>query len=240
MQAEVIGALIGKAAPQVECSPEAVGRYVEELSRSLSATTQEGEASDLASLLSYPVPAMTADGCSRLDGSLEEAPFDLGAVLGLDGDPAAPAAQALVQLDSLVDRVARDLALDWLGIYQRRERPGGAALVKLVYRGIPSRAEFPLTKEFARRSNNSSVGLSGNAVIINDIEQYLWESGGPYYQCDSKVLSEACLPIFSADSEAVIGIVDAESWNRQAFTSETVSRLFGCAIVSSHLLQSID
>ena len=35
-----------------------------------------------------------------------------------------------------------------------------------AYVGAPSRAEFPLTEEFARTSNNSTVGLSGKARAL--------------------------------------------------------------------------
>ena len=34
-------------------------------------------------------------------------------------------------------------------------------------------------------------------------------SPGPYYVCDGKVNSELCAPIFSADGDMVVGIIDA-------------------------------
>ena len=43
---------------------------------------------------------------------------------------------------------------------------GIPVLVKLAYVGRPSRAEFPLTKEFAEKSTNSTVGLTGRATVI--------------------------------------------------------------------------
>ena len=73
-------------------------------------------------------------------------------------------------------------------------------LVKLSYFGAPSRAEFPLTDEFAAISNNSTVGLSGKARIINDVPAYLTK-GGEYYTCDPKVLAEACIPLFDAQGQ---------------------------------------
>ena len=41
--------------------------------------------------------------------------------------------------------------------------------VKLAYVGRPSRAEFPLTRAFAEGSSNSTVGLTGRALYVDDL-----------------------------------------------------------------------
>ncbi len=191
-------------------------------------------------LYTYRVPAIDPDGCSRLDGSLAAEPYDLRKVMGLqsgNGLLSKPQTRQLFLLDRLVERVTEETSVHWLGFYQRRTvGPDTEALVKLAYRGTESRAEFPLTREFARKSNNTTVGLTGKGIIINDIERYLWEQGGPYYQCDSKVHSEACLPIFSGDGEEVIGIVDAESYERNKFSVRELTTLVATAIVLEDLI----
>ncbi|MDC2890843.1 hypothetical protein [Psychrosphaera algicola] len=69
----------------------------------------------------------------------------------------------------------------------------------MAYFGEPSRAEFPLTPEFATISNNSFVGLYGEKRTINDVQKYVAD-GGEYYTCDPKVKSELCWPILSPNS----------------------------------------
>lgn len=193
------------------------------------------EGLNLEKLFVYQVPTIDPDGCSRLDGTFSPEPYDLREVLGFpnqNGLISRPETRQLFILDAVVEKVMRDSGVNWLGFYQRRNhKDRGDLLVKLVYRGTESRAEFPLTREFARKSNNSNVGLTGTAVVINDIEKYLWEKGGPYYQCDSKVHSEACLPVFSPSSPEVIGILDAESFERNKFTEKELSILVATSIV---------
>ncbi|MCB0346533.1 MAG: hypothetical protein KDD66_15545 [Bdellovibrionales bacterium] len=195
-----------------------------------------------SALLQYRVPAMSADGCSRIDGTMDDAPYDLRPTLGLPDRSVEshPAVCRLAQIDSLVEKVAAEAGIDWLGVYLAwKSCDGSDALVKLAYRGAESRAEFPLTREFARQSNNSTVGLSGKAVVINDIEQYLWDQGGPYYQCDSKVLSEACLPIFKPGGDGILGIVDAEAWSRGTFSPEVISKLTAFCVVLESALDNL-
>lgn len=221
---------------EVQLDADTAGGYLEALSGMLSgALAQEVAQPESQRLLSYAVPAMTEDGCSRIDGTLADEPYDLGQKLGISRAEAVshPAVRRLLRIDGLVAKVAADTKLDWLGVYLARPGQGDEppALVKLAYRGVESRAEFPLTREFARQSNNSAVGLSGRGVVINDIEQYLWTQGGPYYQCDSKVHSEACLPIYSPSGAEVAGILDAEAWSRDTFSEEVLSKLAAFCLV---------
>ena len=83
---------------------------------------------------------------------------------------------------------------------------------------MPSRAEFPLTEAFAEYSNNSRVGLTGWAVLIEDVKAWRAEGGG-YYECDPKVMSEVCLPVQGQDDN-VLGILDAEASSAGFFTPE--------------------
>jgi putative methionine-R-sulfoxide reductase with GAF domain len=109
--------------------------------------------------------------------------------------------------------------------------------VKLSYVGRPSRAEFPLTREFAARSTNSTVGLTGRAVVIDDVARHV-EAGGGFYVCDEGVQSEACLPILAQDGGVarVAGIVDAEAKPRGFFNGERLAVLAALAIASGAAL----
>lgn len=171
-------------------------------------------------LYSYRVPELGENGACSLPDQLADAPYDLAATLG--GRTPDATAQ-LVALNRLAELVQQETGCGWIGIYQSRDVADGRALVKLAYRGKPSRAEFPLTAEFAVHSNNSAVGLSGRGRIIANVEAYLAE-GGAYYTCDAEVQSEACLPLFD-EAGTVIGIVDAEDARRDFFRGAVLERI---------------
>jgi len=234
---------LNKAKVPRDPDPAAVVDYAASLSEVISKAAKEKPQADrLAKLLSYRVPAMTPDGCTRLDGSLDPTPYDLGATLRIkSNDTDAPAAKLVTVADTLIGHVTDDISINWLGLYQRRTvTDGNQALVKIAYRGIESRAEFPLSEEFAKQSNNTAVGLNGEAVVINDIEKYLSAQGGPYYQCDMLVHSEACLPVYSTDFSRIIGIIDAESYDRNKFSAPLMAKLAAAAIVSAAVLESVE
>lgn len=160
---------------------------------------------DEDALYTYRVPELSEDGACSLVEELAAEAYDLGPALG--GRRRATT-RKLWLLDQLVGEVHERLGADWLGAYQRLERPAGPALVKLAYRGLPSRAEFPLTEAFAAKSNNTRVGLSGRGAVIADVHAHA-RDGGSYYVCDPKVRSEICLPVYGEAGE-IIGIIDAE------------------------------
>ena len=119
---------------------------------------------------------------------------------------------------------------DWVGVYQRRATPAGTpVLVKLSYVGRPSRAEFPLTAAFAEGSTNSTVGLTGRSLVIDDVKRHV-EAGGAFYVCDGEVQSEACLPLLDETRE-VLGIVDAEAKPLSFFGPKRLARLAALALV---------
>ena len=111
---------------------------------------------------------------------------------------------------------------------------GMPVLVKLAYVGRPSRAEFPLTQEFAERSTNSTVGLTGRATVIDDVARHV-EAGGGFYVCDDGVQSEACVPILDAQRN-VIGIVDAEANPKGFFGAERLAVVAAVAIAAAAAL----
>ena len=184
--------------------------------------------------LSYQVPLLGEGGTCSLFGELDETPFDLTSVL-------SPEILAMLpKVQSLVNWVQTHTDVDWFGVYLTRAVEGqDPVLTKLAYFGAPSRAEFPLTQEFAALSNNTSVGLSGEKRLINSVDEYRAQ-GGEYYTCDPKVKSELCWPIFSdinasaqQQEPTILGIIDAESFNEHQFDLEAQQKFDAvCAVLS--------
>jgi putative methionine-R-sulfoxide reductase with GAF domain len=184
---------------------------------------------DPGSLYTYRVPMLTEDGACSIVDELAPVPYDLGAILGGRSEQTT---RRLALLARLVERAQETTGAEWVGIYQRRTHAAEApVLVKVAYVGRPSRAEFPLTREFAERSTNSAVGLTGHAIVLDDVSKHV-EAGGGFYVCDEGVQSEACVPILDAGRQ-VIGIVDAEAKPRAFFGATRLAVIAALALVAS-------
>lgn len=198
----------------------------------MAALEEKVDVGDGNSLYSYPVPMLSADGTCSVADELAPVPYDLGAILG---GRSAQTTRRLALLERLVERAQETTGAEWIGIYQRRANPTGVpVLVKLAYVGRPSRAEFPLTKEFAAGSTNSTVGLTGRATVIDDVTRHV-EGGGGFYVCDREVQSEACIPVLDGRLQ-VAGIVDAEAKPKGFFTSARLAVVAAAALVASAIL----
>ena len=198
----------------------------------LDAMGEAGAVSEPDGLYRYPVPMLSEDGsCSVLD-ALSPTPYDLAGILGGQSEQAT---RRLALLKRLVERTQQTTGADWVGIYARRSlRRGGEVLVKVAYVGRPSRAEFPLTPEFAAGSTNSSVGLTGRALVIEDVAKHVGAGGG-FYVCDAEVQSEACLPLLD-ERGRVAGILDAEAKPKGFFSATRLAALAALAIVAAPIL----
>jgi len=206
-----------------------VARAVRDLMDALGEKVAIGE---LDSLYTYPVPVLSEDGTCSVVDEMAPVPYDLTGILGGRSEQAT---RRLALLERLVERTQETTGADWVGVYQRRlDGRGDPVLVKLSYVGRPSRAEFPLTTEFAAHSTNSTVGLTGHATVIDDVSKYV-EAGGGFYVCDDGVQAEACVPILDAEGE-VIGIVDAEARAKGFFTSPRLAVVAALALVASAML----
>tara|TARA_R110002126_G_scaffold43475_21_gene124620 strand:- start:13310 stop:13987 length:678 start_codon:yes stop_codon:yes gene_type:complete len=180
----------------------------------------------------FQVPELGEGGACSLFGQLADEPYLLQPILGGE----TPANQlALSKLSAIAGYYRTHSKQDWFGIYQARfNADAQPVLVKLAYYGAPSRAEFPLNSEFAKISNNSTVGLTGQARVINSVPEYL-AAGGEYYTCDPKVQAEACLPLFD-QSGKIAGIVDAEHFQSAIFTPAAMALLVAvCLVVPDYL-----
>eukprot|EP00743_Colponemidia_sp_Colp-15_P005568 GILK01005989.1.p1 GENE.GILK01005989.1~~GILK01005989.1.p1 ORF type:complete len:622 (-),score=56.34 GILK01005989.1:74-1660(-) len=154
---------------------------------------------------------------------MKDEPFDLQRAYGIVADsPSHPVTLRLWRLQQVVNHLVTSLGdgADWIGIYRVCTDPSGnLSLMKESYRGEASRALFPLTAEFARKSNNSTVAMYAKGAIISDTTDIDAES--PYYKCSPKVRSELCLPILNSRGH-VLGIIDVESWRPNFFTLQKV------------------
>ncbi|MBY4675405.1 GAF domain-containing protein [Marinobacterium arenosum] len=185
-------------------------------------------------LYRFQVPELGEGGACSLFGQLAEEPYDLRPILG--GESAAND-QLLADLNAAAEQLTGQTGVDWLGLYARRTNPQGEeVLVKLAYRGAPSRAEFPLNPEFATISNNSTVGLSGKGRLIQSVADYLAQ-GGEYYTCDPKVQAELCIPLFDKQ-DRVIGILDAEAFTANFFDPSRLAALVGLALWTQQRLSN--
>ena len=184
-------------------------------------------------LYRFDVPLISDDGSCSLIDEMDPVAYDLSRILGGETDANT---RKLKLLNIMVTRATMVTGADWVGIYQRRLNPvGNCVLVKLAYRGRPSRAEFPLNAEFAKGSTNSSVGLSGQVKLIDDVAAYQAEGGG-FYVCDDAVQSEICVPIFDAADGKVIGIIDAEASPKAFFNADRQAAIVAMALVVMALL----
>jgi putative methionine-R-sulfoxide reductase with GAF domain len=198
----------------------------------VDAMGEKVDVGDGSSLYSYTVPMMTDDGTCSIVDQPAPVPYDLAAILGGRSEQTT---RRLALLERLVERTQETTGADWIGIYQRRTNTAGVpVLVKVAYVGRPSRAEFPLTKEFAERSTNSTVGLTGRATVIDDVGKHV-EAGGGFYVCDDGVQSEACVPILD-ENRQVVGIVDAEAKPRSFFGADRLVVVAALAIVATAVL----
>ncbi len=187
---------------------------------------------DPTSLYTYRVPMLTDDGTCSVVDEMAPVPYDLAPILGGRSDQTT---RRLALLERLVERTQETTGADWVGVYQRRgDAAGVPRLVKVAYVGRPSRAEFPLTPQFAERSTNSTVGLTGRATVIDDVAKHV-EAGGGFYVCDDGVQSEACVPIIGETRE-IAGIVDAEAKARGFFGADRLAVIAALAIVAAATL----
>jgi len=206
-----------------------VERAIRDLMEAMSEKVAIG---DPASLYSYRVPMLTEDGTCSVVDELAPVPYDLGAILGGRSERTT---RRLALLERLVERVQETTGADWVGVYQKRVNSAGIpVLVKLSYVGRPSRAEFPLTHEFAEKSTNSTVGLTGRATVIEDVSRHV-EAGGGFYVCDDGVQSEACVPILD-EAREVAGIVDVEAKPKGFFGADRLAVIAAFALVTPAVL----
>lgn len=213
----------------VEGDPSALAEAVRAHQAALQALLRPEALAGVEVQWTYRVPELGEGGACSLFGQLAERPYDVADTLGGRTERNR---RLLAGAAAVVSYYRHHSRSQWFGIYQARgDESAGRTLVKLAYFGAESRAEFPLTEEFARGSNNSAVGLSGRGRLINDVAAHV-ASGGGYYTCDPQVKAEACLPLFDANRR-VVGILDSEAFEPRFFAGDELALVLAVATALS-------
>ncbi len=157
-------------------------------------------------LLSYIEPQLNDDGSCPIYKVAGDR-YDL--LQYVDSDEQK---QNLLDLLARLNRLVRWIHIKtdvlWFGVYLRH----GNKLVKYVYNGEMSKAEFAISAENLKKSINTRVIMEKQLHYIPDVDNH----SGPYYRCDAKVKSELCCPIFAPNGD-VIGIFDSEDHRKNFF-----------------------
>lgn len=163
-----------------------------------------------------------------------EMPYKLKEILLYNNFSSEDIYRLVDTLHKIVEFLQKEIGSDWTGIYKKLNTQTGKALVKLAHQGIASKLEFPLTEEFAKHSNNSTVGLTGKAVLVDNVKKHL-KNGKPYYRYDLNSQSELCMPILLGDKE-VIGILNLESFKENFFDDKKIIKAaIACMILGDQL-----
>lgn len=194
-----------------------------------------------ASLSSYRIPKVAEDGSCSLPDVLEPEPFQVLDALrkaaapnsnSSDDEVGKAQLRRLYTLKEFCKRLQELTKSDWVGVYERFDSGNGyEQLMKLAYVGAPSRPYFPLTAEFASHSNNSTVAMTTDAIVIHDVRAMSKDT--PYYTCDGKVRAEVCAPIVAADG-VCIGIIDVEKFKAGWSESDIDAILNACQQLADH------
>jgi L-methionine (R)-S-oxide reductase len=112
----------------------------------------------------------------------------------------------------------------WVGLYAVTEQE--IAAIGWSGPGAPAHPRFPVTQ-----------GLSGaavatkRAVVVNDVT-----ADPRYLTAFASTLSEAIVPVVDPDTGTVVGTLDVESAERDAFTDADRQALEGCAAALAGLV----
>jgi GAF domain-containing protein len=105
----------------------------------------------------------------------------------------------------------------WVGLYEVTDQE--IAAVGWSGPGAPAHRRFPVT-----RGLSGAAVASGRTVVVNDVT-----TDPRYLTAFSSTLSEVIVPVLDAGTGAVLGTLDAESDERDAFTDADCRALERCA-----------
>lgn len=94
----------------------------------------------------------------------------------------------------------------WVGLYEVTERE--IAAIGWSGPGAPAYPRFPVTQGLS-----GAAVAAGRAVVVNDVT-----ADPRYLTAFSSTLSEAIVPVVDPGTGAVVGTLDVESGERDAFT----------------------
>jgi L-methionine (R)-S-oxide reductase len=130
-------------------------------------------------------------------------------------------AEQAVQIAELIRQAG---SYRWVGLYVVTDQE--IAAIGWSGPGAPAYPSFPVTQ-----------GLSGaavatrRAVVVNDVT-----ADPRYLTAFASTLSEAIIPVLDPDTGTVVGTLDVESAERDAFTDADRQALEGCAAALTGLV----
>ena len=105
----------------------------------------------------------------------------------------------------------------WVGLYEVTDQE--IAAVGWSGPGAPAHRRFPVTHGLS-----GAAVASGRTVVVNDVT-----TDPRYLTAFASTLSEVIVPVLHAGTGAVVGTLDAESDERDAFTDADCHALERCA-----------
>jgi L-methionine (R)-S-oxide reductase len=112
----------------------------------------------------------------------------------------------------------------WVGIYAVTERE--IAAIGWSGPGAPAHPRFPVTQGLS-----GAAVVTRRAVVVNDVT-----ADPRYLTAFASTLSEAIVPVVDPDAGTVVGTLDVESGERDAFTDADRQALERCAAALAGLV----
>jgi L-methionine (R)-S-oxide reductase len=129
-------------------------------------------------------------------------------------------AEKAVQITELVRQAG---GYRWVGLYEVTERE--IAAIGWSGPGAPAHPRFPVTQGLS-----GAAVAAGRAVVVNDVT-----ADPRYLTAFASTLSEAIVPVLDPGTGTVVGTLDVESAERDAFTDADRQALERVAAASSGL-----
>ena len=130
-------------------------------------------------------------------------------------------------LQRAADLIRSSASYRWVGLYYVDHADGLVKNVTWSGPGAPEHPTFPLTK-----------GLTSAAVALKQIVNVGDVMADPrYLTAFGSTRSEIIVPVFDAEAKSVIGTIDVESEEPNAFNKDIQNRLQACSVVIRPLWQ---
>jgi L-methionine (R)-S-oxide reductase len=129
-----------------------------------------------------------------------------------------------VQAVQIAELIRQAGSYRWVGLYAVTDQEITA--IGWSGPGAPAHPRFPVTKGLS-----GAAVATGRALVINDVTV-----DPRYLTAFASTLSEAIVPVVDPDTGTVVGTLDVESAERDAFTDADRQALIGCAAALTSLV----
>ena len=129
-----------------------------------------------------------------------------------------------VQAAQIAELIRQAGSYRWVGLYAVTDQEITA--IGWSGPGAPAHPRFPVTQGLS-----GAAVATGHAVVVNDVTV-----DPRYLTAFATTLSEAIVPVVDPDTGTVVGTLDVESAERDAFTDTDRQALIGCAAALTGLV----